>query len=235
MDPVRFDTLAKSLSRTGTRRALLRLLAAVPVAGGLLPLLAQEPAAAKKAKNKNTNTTTNTNSVTGGDSTSTGTATNSNAIDNTNTSSTSNTNTARTPTRIPTRTPARIPAPTPAPTPTPTPTPTPAPTRAVPRPPVPPRGRTAGAFRMAVGGRSTAGPVPRRVSPVTNNVCGTCVPSCAGNVCDVSNGCGGTCSCSAPNTCGGGGTPNVCGCTRPPVRLRARIAAASRMAVGVLT
>jgi hypothetical protein len=41
------------------------------------------------------------------------------------------------------------------------------------------------------------------------------VPSCAGNVCDVGDGCGGTCTCVAPNTCGGGtpGTPGVCGCT----------------------
>jgi hypothetical protein len=38
MDPVRFDTLIKTLSSTGTRRGLLRLLAAVPVAGGLLAL-----------------------------------------------------------------------------------------------------------------------------------------------------------------------------------------------------
>jgi hypothetical protein len=40
MDPVRFDRLAKSLSTPGTRRRLVRLLAAVPVTGGLLPLLA---------------------------------------------------------------------------------------------------------------------------------------------------------------------------------------------------
>jgi hypothetical protein len=54
-----------------------------------------------------------------------------------------------------------------------------------------------------------------------NNVCSACVPitSCpAGDNCGtISNGCGGTISCGAacasPQTCGGGGTPNVCGCT----------------------
>jgi hypothetical protein len=44
MDPVRFDTLVKSLPSAGTRRSLLRLLAAVPMAAGLLPLLAPEEA-----------------------------------------------------------------------------------------------------------------------------------------------------------------------------------------------
>jgi hypothetical protein len=42
MDPVRFDTLVKSVSRSGTRRGLLRLLAAVPVAGGILALVDEE-------------------------------------------------------------------------------------------------------------------------------------------------------------------------------------------------
>jgi len=35
MDPVRFDTLVKSLSTPGTRRAVVRLLAALPLAGAL--------------------------------------------------------------------------------------------------------------------------------------------------------------------------------------------------------
>jgi hypothetical protein len=44
MDPQRFDTLAKTLSTSGTRRGLLRLLAAVPVASGLLTRLEPEDA-----------------------------------------------------------------------------------------------------------------------------------------------------------------------------------------------
>jgi hypothetical protein len=38
MDPQRFDTLVRAFSSPGTRRGLLRLLAAVPVAAGLLTL-----------------------------------------------------------------------------------------------------------------------------------------------------------------------------------------------------
>src|SRR4051794_6662024 len=49
MDPQRFDTLVKSLSAAGTRRGMLRLLAAVPVAGGLVALLAPEEGAGKDA------------------------------------------------------------------------------------------------------------------------------------------------------------------------------------------
>ena len=45
-----------------------------------------------------------------------------------------------------------------------------------------------------------------------NNAC--CTPSCAGK-CGGVDSCGGTCpdNCVAPQTCGGGGTTNVCGCT----------------------
>jgi hypothetical protein len=41
-----------------------------------------------------------------------------------------------------------------------------------------------------------------------------CVPQCAGK-CGGDDGCGAFCpnNCVAPQTCGGGGTPNVCGCT----------------------
>ncbi|MBI5508202.1 MAG: FG-GAP repeat protein, partial [Deltaproteobacteria bacterium] len=41
-----------------------------------------------------------------------------------------------------------------------------------------------------------------------------CAPSCEGK-CGGGDGCGGTCTgtCQSPETCGGGGTPNVCGCT----------------------
>jgi hypothetical protein len=35
LDPTRFDTLAKSLSTSGTRRGVGRLLAALPLAAGL--------------------------------------------------------------------------------------------------------------------------------------------------------------------------------------------------------
>src|SRR5205807_2455872 len=40
--------------------------------------------------------------------------------------------------------------------------------------------------------------------------CGTIPDGCGGSV-----SCGDA-GCSAPNTCGGGGTPNVCGCTASP-------------------
>ena len=93
MDPVRFDSLARTLSSTGTRRTVLRLLAALPLAGGLLPLLAQEPAAAKKAKSKSKSKNTNANGVSGGDSSSTGTSTNTTTNTNTNESTNTNANT----------------------------------------------------------------------------------------------------------------------------------------------
>jgi hypothetical protein len=43
---------------------------------------------------------------------------------------------------------------------------------------------------------------------------GACIPSCA-DKCSGADGCSGTCpdTCVTPETCGGGGTPNVCGCT----------------------
>jgi hypothetical protein len=50
-------------------------------------------------------------------------------------------------------------------------------------------------------------------------VCGCTPTSCAAqgkNCGSIPNGCGGTLSCGAcvaPNSCGGGGAPNVCGCT----------------------
>src|SRR5215216_6739946 len=47
MDPRRFDSLTRSLTGTGTRRGLLRLLAAVPVAGAVLSLVAAEDAAGR--------------------------------------------------------------------------------------------------------------------------------------------------------------------------------------------
>jgi len=45
MDPVRFDQLAKTLSATGTRRALLSLLTALPIAGGVAALPGEQSAA----------------------------------------------------------------------------------------------------------------------------------------------------------------------------------------------
>jgi MYXO-CTERM domain-containing protein len=58
-------------------------------------------------------------------------------------------------------------------------------------------------------------------TPAQDDICSSCSPitSCpAGDNCGtISNGCGGTLSCgaacTAPQSCGGGGTPNVCGCT----------------------
>ena len=52
---------------------------------------------------------------------------------------------------------------------------------------------------------------------ILTNACCTPITSCpSGDNCGcVSNGCGGTLTCgtcAAPQTCGGGGTPNVCGC-----------------------
>jgi hypothetical protein len=48
MDPVRFDTLARSFSSSGTRRNLLRLLLAVPLAGSLAGLLGAQEAGAER-------------------------------------------------------------------------------------------------------------------------------------------------------------------------------------------
>ena len=48
MDPVRFDTLTKSLSTPGTRRGIVLLIAALPLAGSLTGLLAAEATAAKR-------------------------------------------------------------------------------------------------------------------------------------------------------------------------------------------
>ena len=48
MDASRFDTLVKSFVTTGTRRALLRLLAPLPVAAGLAALLGDGPEATAK-------------------------------------------------------------------------------------------------------------------------------------------------------------------------------------------
>jgi hypothetical protein len=48
MDPVRFDRLTKSLSAPGTRRALVRLVLGLPLAGSLAALLEAPDAAAKR-------------------------------------------------------------------------------------------------------------------------------------------------------------------------------------------
>jgi hypothetical protein len=48
MDPVRFDRLAKSLSTPSTRRALVSLLQALPLAGALAVLLGAEETAAER-------------------------------------------------------------------------------------------------------------------------------------------------------------------------------------------
>src|SRR5215211_1475097 len=45
-----FDTLVKSFSTPGTRRTLVRLLATVPITGGLLTVLPQEAVQAGKGK-----------------------------------------------------------------------------------------------------------------------------------------------------------------------------------------
>ena len=52
MDGARFDRLTKSLSAPSTRRRLLRLLSAVPVAGGLLFLVEAGATAACKPDSK---------------------------------------------------------------------------------------------------------------------------------------------------------------------------------------
>src|SRR4051812_43984776 len=50
MDPVRFDTLVKTLATPGTRRGLLRLLGSVPIASGLLTVLDPAGVAGKDGK-----------------------------------------------------------------------------------------------------------------------------------------------------------------------------------------
>ncbi|HEX8794683.1 MAG TPA: hypothetical protein VF765_27240, partial [Polyangiaceae bacterium] len=57
-----------------------------------------------------------------------------------------------------------------------------------------------------------------RSTTSTDDTCVTCITTCPApdNCGTISNGCGGTIncgSCTGSNTCGGGGTPNVCGCT----------------------
>ena len=66
--------------------------------------------------------------------------------------------------------------------------------------------------RPAFGGTECVGDavIPADCSGGGNG--GGCTPSCAGK-CSGSDGCTGTCpnNCSYPQTCGGGGVPNVCG------------------------
>ncbi len=57
-------------------------------------------------------------------------------------------------------------------------------------------------------------------NPPTNNFCMACMPltmcPAPDNCGTISDGCGGMLNCgtcTSPQTCGGGGTPNVCGCT----------------------
>ncbi len=54
-------------------------------------------------------------------------------------------------------------------------------------------------------------PVTTTTSPTTTTT--LCTPDCAGKTCG-DDGCGGSCGmCTPPAACGGGGTPNQCGCT----------------------
>ena len=52
MDPQRFDSLTTSVSRPGTRRGLVRLVAALPFAGFLLERLADDASAAGRRKRR---------------------------------------------------------------------------------------------------------------------------------------------------------------------------------------
>jgi hypothetical protein len=54
MDANRFDSLTKTLSAVGTRRGLMRLLAATPLAGLLMPLLGDEHGDAKRRASRGT-------------------------------------------------------------------------------------------------------------------------------------------------------------------------------------
>jgi hypothetical protein len=80
MDPIAFDTLTRAIARTGTRRRLVALLAALPL-GGLLTDLAQDDVAAerpidriqqrtpqrnRKQRNNTKNTKNNNNNNNGG-------------------------------------------------------------------------------------------------------------------------------------------------------------------------
>src|SRR5215203_1972318 len=55
MDSKRFDALAKSLASTDTRRALLRRLASLPLAGLLATLLPDESEAGRRKRRKTRN------------------------------------------------------------------------------------------------------------------------------------------------------------------------------------
>jgi hypothetical protein len=67
-------------------------------------------------------------------------------------------------------------------------------------------GKAASACHAATAQVSVVTCVPKTTCPGGDN-CGT-----------IADGCGGTVSCgpacTLPQTCGGGGTPNVCGCTK---------------------
>lgn len=78
-------------------------------------------------------------------------------------------------------------------------------------------GKDCGEINDGCGAILDCGTCPFPNQPCDDNVCGTCVPNCTGKPCGVDNdGCGGPClngSCPPNQTCGGGGTPGVCGCT----------------------
>ena len=52
------------------------------------------------------------------------------------------------------------------------------------------------------------------VCVIATGQCDLCTPNCTGRECGLDPTCGSSCgSCIAPETCGGGGAPNVCGCS----------------------
>jgi hypothetical protein len=58
--------------------------------------------------------------------------------------------------------------------------------------------------------KTAASTTTSTAAPTTTTLC---APSCAGKNCG-DDGCGGSCGmCTPPDTCAGGGTPGVCGCT----------------------
>lgn len=78
-----------------------------------------------------------------------------------------------------------------------------------------PAGTNCGTVEDGCGGTVPCGSCPLAGQPCTDNVCGTCVPTCTGKVCGADDGCGGMCqsgTCTGAEVCGGGGMPGVCGC-----------------------
>lgn len=81
-------------------------------------------------------------------------------------------------------------------------------------PPVGGASETDGAPPLGSEGSVDAGADSGGVADASTSDAATCARTCQGKACGASDGCDGRCdqgSCAPPETCGGGGAPNVCG------------------------